>query len=131
MGEMDNTHQQRDYGLSCLTWRDPQSSVYISHCLNYDLKETGANLEESWQNLKIVMKHHIEHCYSRYPQGLRRSASKECWQEFYLALQKQLQENPQGVVVEKLDIDPLPPLPEYEIPIWVQGVESGGNIPVV
>lgn len=131
MGESNSNKQQRDYGLSCLTWRDPASNAYVSHCLNYDLMETGSSFDEAWQNLKTVMKHHIEHCYSRYPQGLGRSASKERWQEFYLTLQKQLQENPQGVVVEKLDIDPLPPLPEYEIPIWIQGVESGGKLPVV
>lgn len=125
MGE--NNKQQRDYGLSCLTWNDKDTKVWISHCLNYDLMETGESADESWKNMKIVLKHHIEHCYTRYPQGLSRSAPKEQWQEFYISLQK----NPEGLTVEKLDIDPLPPLPEYEVPIWLTGVQCSGNIPVV
>jgi len=123
--------QQRDYGLSCLTWRDTETRVYISHCLNYDLMETGSTADEAWKNLKTVMKHHIEYCYTRHPMGLRRSAPSERWQAFYVALQKQLKKNPQGVVVEMLEIDPLPPLPEHAVPLWVQGVESGGDLPVV
>ena len=66
---MGEKNQQRDYGLSCLTWRDKDTKVYISHCLNYDLMETGSTLEESRKNLNTVIKHHIEHCYSRYPAG--------------------------------------------------------------
>jgi hypothetical protein len=123
---MGEQNQQRDYGLSCLTWWDKETNVYISHCLNYDLMETGGTREESRKNLKMVMKHHIEHCYSRYPQGLKRSAPPEQWQEFFLSLQK----NPQGVVMDQLDIDPLPPLPEHSIPIWIQGVDSSGDLPV-
>src|SRR5579863_7640486 len=99
MGETNNK-QQRDYGLSCLTWRDKDTKVFISHCLNYDLMETGSSADEAWKNLKTVLKHHIEHCYSRYPQGLSRSAPSDQWQEFYLSLKR----NPQGVRVEKLDI---------------------------
>jgi predicted RNase H-like HicB family nuclease len=126
---MSNPIQERfNFELfACLTWKDRESGVFISHCLNYDLKQCGDTYEEAWQNLKTAMKHHIEHCWSRYPAGLQRRASKEEWQKFYQSLQKALQENPKGIVVEEMKIDPLPPLPELEIPVWIQGVKVGGD----
>lgn len=124
---MGNQSQERFYGIACLTWRDKDTGVFISHCLNYDLMQCGDTMDEAWLNLKAAMKHHIEYCWSRYPNGLRRQANKDSWQRFYSGLQKAIQENPTGIVVEKMDIDPLPPLPECEIPVWIQGVNLGGN----
>lgn len=124
---MGNQHQERFYGFACLTWQDDDTGVFISHCLNYDLMQCGDTEEEAWNNLKTAMKHHIEHCWSRYPAGLRRRAGKEDWQRFYRALKKAVQDNGKGIVVEKMEIDPLPPLPEYEIPVWIQGVNLGRN----
>jgi hypothetical protein len=128
VSETRNAERQRDHGLSCLLWRDNDSNVFISHCLNFDLMDTGRTQNEALSNLKIVIKRHIEYCIARYPQGLKRSVSKKRWQKFYAERQKQLQENPAGVVVEKLQMKSFPPLPKYEISIWIQGVSTGSPI---
>lgn len=119
--------EQRVNGLSCLIEKDKETGVFIGHCLNYNIMECGGSVDEAYENLKLVLKHHIEFCHSRYPAGLTRQAPKEDWDKFYIALQ----ENRESLVVDRIEIEPLPPLPEHEIPIWIQGVTSGGELPVI
>lgn len=109
--------------LSCLTYLDESTGVFISHCLNYDLMDCGPTCDVAWQNLKIVMKNHIEFCYTNYPEGLmRKPARREKWDIFFNALRA----NPKDLIVEKMELELKPPsLPERELEFWIQRVQSG------
>jgi hypothetical protein len=120
---MESVKQQRIHGLSCLVERDEQTGMFIGHCLDYDLMETGKSDEEAWSNLKTVVKHHIEHCYSFYQNGLKKQAAREDWDRFY----QYLQENGGQCQIEKIEIELRPPLPEQDISIWIQGVVHAGS----
>ena len=108
--------------LNCLTERDEETNLFISHCLNFDLMETGGTADESWQNLKAAVKQYIEHCYTFYPEGFSQSASVDEWKHFAEVLKNC------GVVsrVEEIEIALKPPLLEKEYPVWMQGVSTDG-----
>jgi len=112
------------YNLSCLVWRDEPSGMYVGHCLNYDLMESGPSSEITWDRLKNVLKNHIEYCYTSHREGLRRAASQDAWNYFFTSVKN----NPNGLVVEKLDLELREPsLPEYDLEMWVIGkVQDAG-----
>jgi predicted RNase H-like HicB family nuclease len=107
--------------LSCLIERDKATGTYIGHCLNYDLMDSGKTPQEAWENLKFVMKSHIEFCYTHLQSGLKRTAKRRDWDRFFEAIQS----DPSSVIAEKLELDLKPPtLPEQEMGIWIQKVLS-------
>lgn len=119
--------QPRTYGLAVLTQKDEDSGAFVAHCLNYDLMECGNTPEIAWQNIKIVIKAQVEHCYTYDKAGLQRVAKQEEWDKFYEAVQKY----PNSVKVEQIQIELKPPLPEHEIPIWIQKVNRSGESPCI
>src|SRR5437870_1711213 len=100
------------YNLSCLVWQDEQTKMYVGHCLNYDLMDSGPTAESAWIRLKNVVKNHIEYCYTSNREGLRRVANKETWDRFFTLVKN----NPGQLRVEKLDLELREPsLPEQDI----------------
>ena len=110
------TTSQRKHGISCLIEQDPQTGVFIGHCLDFNLMEFGPSPENAWYNLKVVIKNHIEFCYAKYRDGLLDQADKESWDKFYSCLKK----DPENYRVEQIEIEVAEPLPEQEVPVWMQ-----------
>jgi hypothetical protein len=110
------TNNQRKNGISCLIEQDSQTGVFIGHCLDFNLMECGPNPEDAWYNLKVVIKNHIEFCYAKYREGLLDQADKAAWDKFYCSLKR----NPQDSRVEQIEIEVAEPLPEQEVPVWMQ-----------
>jgi predicted RNase H-like HicB family nuclease len=106
----------RNNGLSCLLQRDAETATFVGHCLDYDLLECGKTEDDAWDNLKIVIKRHIEFCAARSAEGLNRQAKKERWDAFYEAIQR----NPNSLRIETIEIDLSASLPENEIEMWIQ-----------
>jgi len=117
-----NVQLPRPGFLSCLTERDEETNVYISYCLDLDLMECGRSANEAWDNLKLAVKHYMEHCYARYPEGLSKSASPEEWKHFAEVLRSC------GTVsrVEEVEIN-RPAVAQREYPVWMQGVDTDGT----
>ena len=111
--------------IFCIVEKDADTGVFVSHCLNYDLMECGPTSDRAWENLKIVVKNHIEYCYTSYQPGLNRRAKEEDVDRFF----RLLQENPGALVVDKIELHLKPPsLPEQEMPLRILKVQSGGEI---
>jgi predicted RNase H-like HicB family nuclease len=104
--------------LACLAQRDQETNLYQAHCLNFDLVESGETWEEAWANLERVLKYHIEYCCMHNREGLAVTARTAEWDQFIKAFQK----DPKSVVVKSIEIELGSPLPQREIPIWIQGV---------
>jgi hypothetical protein len=115
------------YNLSCLVFQDQQTKMYVGHCLNYDLMDSGPSPEVAWQRLKNVLKNHIEYCYTSHKEGLRRAAKQKSWDEFFTLVKN----NPGQLKVEKLDLELREPsLPEQDLELWVIGqVQDAGFSP--
>lgn len=105
--------------LACIIGRDPETGLFLGHCLNYDLMESGSTPDEAWQKLKAVVKAHIEHCYTHYRKGLEVTASRQEWARFA----ELLKENKDSLTVEKIEIQLTAPLAD-EVPIWMQRVSN-------
>jgi len=103
--------------LHCLMEQDQETGLFMWHCLDLDLIECGPTNQEAWANLKRIIKNHVEYCYFNYPEGLAISAERHEWEAFY----RMLKENA-PIQVEEIEIDLQRPLPEEQIPIWIQGV---------
>ena len=110
--------------LSCLSFRDKETGMYLSHCLNFDIMECGKTEEEAWQNVKLAVKYYVEHCYTNYQQGLIETAPQEKWNEFAESV-KYSNKLPR---METIEIELRPPLPEHEYPVWMQGVTADGTL---
>ena len=112
--------------LCCLGERDTETGLFLYHCLDYDVVESGKTWEEAWQSLKQVLKAHMEYCYAHNPSGLLRGAKRSEWDKFGKVLEQTLRDNPSSILVESIEIEMQPPLPVDEIPIWIQGVTPNG-----
>jgi hypothetical protein len=109
--------------LSCLSSVDKETGLYLSHCLNFDIMEAGKTEEEAWQNVKLAVKYYVEHCYTHFQDGLVETAPSENWAEFAEAA-KHADGPPR---MEMIEIELRPPLPDNEVPIWMQGVFVNGT----
>lgn len=109
--------------LSCLSYVDEETGLYLSHCLNFDIMESGKTEEEAWQNVKLAVKYYVEHCYQNYQEGLVQGAPREKWAEF-AEVAKHAVRPPRFEVIE---FELRPPLPENEVPVWMQGVLADGT----
>ncbi|GEM_PF-5890619 len=74
--------------LKCLLSQDQETSRWNGHCLNFDIVTSGRDEEAAWSNLKLVVRHHIEECFEKFPDGLRNTASPDKWTIFNLLAEK-------------------------------------------
>lgn len=116
---MSNPKKLNIPGLSCLTEQNEASGLFVSRCLNYDLVESGRSWNESWSNLKLVMKNHIEYYASRQPEMLEndRQADKELWDKFYQLIKAN------GAIVEQITLEIPEPMHASHEEIWVLGAQ--------
>jgi len=69
--------------IMCLLSHDPQTGMWISHCLDFDIVTSAPTEGESWNAMKNVLRTHIESCVAdNFEAGLSRRASVEHWREF-------------------------------------------------
>jgi hypothetical protein len=109
--------------LSCLLSRDPETKLYLAHCLNFDLMECANTSDQAWQNLKSVVKQFIEYSSANNPESLSVSASAEEWKYFADILRH----STKPPIVDTIEIEMRPPLLESSAPIWMQGVSGDGT----
>lgn len=121
--QMDRNTILRTGMLQCSTCRDQETGLYISHCLNFDLMESGNTPDEAWGNLKAALKQYIEYCYTNYQEGMQVSADLGEWKNYAESLMRATQ----PPRIEVIHIELRPPLPEYEYPMWMQGVTGDGS----
>jgi hypothetical protein len=118
--------------LSCVVKKDEDTGMFVGHCLNYDLMDSGKTPQKAWENLRFVVKSHIEFCYTHHQSGLKRTATQRDWDRFFEAMQQAIESDPSCIHFEKLELDLKPPtLPEHEMGIWIQKVQCGGDFPDV
>lgn len=65
--------------LSCLLAKDAETGRWLGHCLDFDIVTSGLDQDKAWQNLKEVVRLHVEQCFTNWPLGLSRGASQETW----------------------------------------------------
>lgn len=110
----------RQQPLHIAVRQDKDSGAFVAHCLTLDLMECGNTPESAWQNLKGVIKAHLEYCYTHNQQGQERSAAQEDWDRYYESIRR----NPEDVRVEQIQIELRPPTAEREIPLWILRMDS-------
>jgi len=68
--------------LPCIIERDTETSLFVGHCLTYDLVSTSKVFREAIDNLKALIKLHIEYSYTHYKEGLTVTADDADWQRW-------------------------------------------------
>jgi predicted RNase H-like HicB family nuclease len=68
--------------FSCLLSPDMETGRWNGHCLDFDIATSGKDEESAWQNLKLIVRYHIEDCFEKWPEGLSRTASQDRWKRF-------------------------------------------------
>lgn len=66
--------------LTCLVEWDQETSLFVGHCLNFDLVSTSRiGEDEAFANLRTLIKRHIEYSYTHHRAGLSVSADESDW----------------------------------------------------
>ncbi len=68
--------------ISCLLRKDKETGRWEGHCLNFDIVTSGSTEEIAWENLKKVVRRHVEQCFTDWRPGLQRRAAECHWEEF-------------------------------------------------
>lgn len=69
--------------LLCLMSHDPGTTLWINHCLNFDIVTSGTSEEDAWQGMKRVLKSHVESCVAdNFVAGLSKKADADAWRAF-------------------------------------------------
>jgi hypothetical protein len=64
--------------ISCLLRQDGETGRWEGHCLDFDLVTSGSTEDVAWENLKKVVKRHVEHCFTNWQPGLTRRRASQC-----------------------------------------------------
>src|SRR4051794_37582467 len=94
---------------SCYSKQDPETRLFISHCLDLNVKVSGKNPEQAWDRLKTTLKAFYEYSYSCDPDALNITASADEWEEYKTSLAKALRTNPDSITVETIELVLHPP----------------------
>jgi predicted RNase H-like HicB family nuclease len=104
--------------LRCLLKPDPESKKWVGHCLDFDLVTSGRTLDSAWDNLRAVVKLHVEHCFTHHRDGLEFRASENDFAVF-----DALKRASTFVRTEKITFDLVQP--EFDLPpVWVECAED-------
>jgi hypothetical protein len=68
--------------LPCLIELDPETSLYTGHCLTFDLVSTAHTPDGAVENLRTLIKRHIEYSYTHHKAGLSVTADQDEWQRW-------------------------------------------------
>jgi len=105
--------------LSCVLWRDADTSRWLGHCLDFDVATSGRTEDEAWANLRDIVRAHIEHCFTHHRDGLRLTASDQEWKTFRFLKGRQPM-----LRSEKITLRLVPPQKDPARQFWIQSVES-------
>jgi hypothetical protein len=112
--------------LRCLLTEDPETGRWNGHCLEFDLATSGIDPDQAWNNLRAVVRLHVENCFTHWQEGLKFRASAE-----EVALFELLKKQEQPFRSEKITFNLVPPQRPEELlaPLWIQGIEleQGAN----
>lgn len=65
--------------LPCVIERDRETNLFVGHCLTYDLVSTAKNKRDAIENLKGLIKCHIEYSYTHHKAGFSVTADESDW----------------------------------------------------
>ena len=110
--------------LSCLLSIDEQTGRWLAHCLDFDLMTSAKTQDAAWENLRKVVRVHVEHCFTFHQDGLKLEAEPHEWEDFR-RIEDQLKADNMPIRTEKITLKLTPPKPCGEI--WIRGVETIGE----
>lgn len=65
--------------LPCLVEFDEATDQFVGHCLTYDLVSTAKTKRAAFDNLKTLIKRHIEYLYTHHKAGFQVTADEVDW----------------------------------------------------
>lgn len=105
--------------IRCLLDQDDQTGAWIGHCLDFDLVTSGESPDLAWNNLKSVVKLHIEHCFTHDQNGLDFHRAPD--EDF--ALFEKLTNDHRLFRSDKINLNLVAPKAPDQISFWIQGAE--------
>lgn len=112
--------------LSCLLSKDGQTGRWLAHCLDFDLLTSAKTEEIAWENLRKVVRAHIEHCFAFHREGLELQAESSEWSEFR-RVEKRLMDDGLPIRTEKITLKLATPTKPWGDDLWIKGVETFGQ----
>ena len=110
--------------LRCLLHHDVETGRWNGHCLDLDLATSGKTADQAWENLRAVVRLHVEHCFTNWQDGLKfRATSDEISSFEKLKLLH-------GARSEKITFNLVPPQKQEEPPppLWIEAVEDEAGV---
>ena len=109
--------------ICCILHHDMDSGAWVSRCLDFDLVTSGETEEGAWNNLKSVVKLHVEHCFTHNHAALSRYRATDEEFAFFEALASRSR-----FWSDKIKLN-LVAKKKREVPdqlsFWIKGVDSG------
>jgi predicted RNase H-like HicB family nuclease len=109
--------------LRCLLFVDKETSRWVAHCLDFDLATSGKDEDAAWDNLKSVVRLHVEHCFTHHHEAFNKKASEAEFARFE-ALKKVQPE----FRSEKISFRLVPPKTQFSAPLWMHGFEGSASL---
>jgi hypothetical protein len=104
--------------LSCLLRFDKATERWLGHCLDLDLVTSAKTEAAAWDNLRKTIKAHVELCWKRDREALRRNRAPQADWDLFKHLQGKGEGRRDKIVFDLLE-------PELVGgPIWVEALES-------
>ena len=110
--------------FSCLLSKDEQTGRWLAHCLDFDLMTSAKSQDIAWENLRKVVRAHIEHCFTFHQDGLKMRAEDHEWANFR-EIEVRLKEQQIPIRTEKITLKLTPTKSGREL--WIRGVEILAN----
>jgi hypothetical protein len=106
--------------LSCLLTFDKATERWVGRCLDLDLATSGKTDKAAWENLGKVIKAHVETCWRRNREALKKHrAPQEDWDLF-----NHLSAKNKPARSDKITFDLVEPeFAEEVVQLWMTGLE--------
>lgn len=105
--------------LSCLLFVDRETKRWVAHCLDFDLATSGIDEDAAWDNLKSVVRLHVEHCFTHFHDAFERKASTSEFARF-----ETVRKNQREFRSEKISFKLVPPSAPDVPALWMHGFEG-------
>jgi hypothetical protein len=110
--------------LSCLLSKDEQTGRWLAHCLDFDLLTSAKSQDTAWENLRKIVRVHIEHCFTFHEDGLKLKAEPHEWSDFK-RIKDHLESEGIPIRTDKITLRLIPVESGGEL--WIRGVETFGE----
>ncbi len=104
--------------LRCLLTKDAETQRWLAHCLDLAIVTSAKDEDVAWDNLKSVVRLHVEHCFTHWQEGLTFRAS-----ENEIAVFEALKKKQKFCRTDKITFNLIPPQATECPPLWMEGVE--------